>query len=58
MRSPGSATTAAMPIASYVDKFRAEFQAHIDHGGCPFGGAASLEDAFVALLGTGEGLAA
>jgi NADH-quinone oxidoreductase subunit F len=37
---------AAMPIASYVDKFRAEFQAHIDRGGCPFGGASSLEGLF------------
>jgi NADH-quinone oxidoreductase subunit F len=34
---------AAMPVASYVDKFRGEFQAHIDQGGCPFGGASSLE---------------
>ena len=34
---------AAMPIASYVDKFRDEYQAHIDHGGCPFGGESSLE---------------
>jgi NADH-quinone oxidoreductase subunit F len=34
---------AAMPIASYVDRFRDEFRAHIDHGGCPFGGASSLE---------------
>ena len=34
---------AAMPVASYVDKFRAEFQAHIDAGGCPFGGESSLE---------------
>jgi NADH-quinone oxidoreductase subunit F len=34
---------AAMPIASYVDKFRDEFQAHIDHGGCPFAGESSLE---------------
>jgi NADH-quinone oxidoreductase subunit F len=34
---------AAMPIASYVDRFRDEFQAHIDHGGCPFGGESSLE---------------
>jgi hypothetical protein len=32
-----------MPVASYVDKFRAEFQAHIDQGGCPFGGESSLE---------------
>ena len=34
---------AAMPVASYVDKFRDEFQTHIDHGGCPFGGESSLE---------------
>jgi NADH-quinone oxidoreductase subunit F len=27
---------AAMPIASYVDKFRAEFRQHLDEGGCPF----------------------
>ncbi len=29
--------TAAVAVASYVDKFRAEFQAHVDGGGCPFG---------------------
>jgi NADH-quinone oxidoreductase subunit F len=34
---------AAMPIASYVSKFRDEFQAHVDRGGCPFGGESSLE---------------
>jgi NADH-quinone oxidoreductase subunit F len=34
---------AAMPIASYVDKFRAEFQEHVDRGGCPFGGESTLE---------------
>jgi NADH-quinone oxidoreductase subunit F len=34
---------AAMPIASYVDRFRDEFQAHVDGGGCPFGGESSLE---------------
>jgi NADH-quinone oxidoreductase subunit F len=34
---------AAMPVASYIDKFRDEFQAHIDEGGCPYGGASSLE---------------
>jgi NADH-quinone oxidoreductase subunit F len=34
---------AAMPIASYIDRFRDEFQAHIDAGGCPFGGESSLE---------------
>jgi hypothetical protein len=31
-----------MPVASYVDKFRAEFQAHLDHG-CPMAGQSSLE---------------
>ena len=34
---------AAMPIASYVSKFRDEFRAHIDEGGCPLGGESSLE---------------
>jgi NADH-quinone oxidoreductase subunit F len=33
----------AIIIASYVAKFRAEFQAHIDEGACPFGGESSLE---------------
>jgi len=28
--------TAAMAIASYVDKFRDEFVAHLDGNGCPF----------------------
>jgi hypothetical protein len=32
-----------MPIASYIDKFRAEFQAHVKKGGCPFEGESSLE---------------
>ncbi|HJV30297.1 MAG TPA: NADH-quinone oxidoreductase subunit NuoF [Gaiellaceae bacterium] len=27
---------AAMPVASYVDKFRAEFRRHVDDGACPF----------------------
>ena len=27
---------AAMPVASYVDKFRDEFRPHVDDGGCPF----------------------
>jgi NADH-quinone oxidoreductase subunit F len=35
---------AAMPVASYVAKFRAEYQRHIDEAGCPFGGGSSLED--------------
>jgi len=34
---------AAMPVASYVDRFRDEFQAHIDADGCPFGGSSSLD---------------
>jgi NADH-quinone oxidoreductase subunit F len=33
---------AAMPVASYVDKFRAEFQEHLDSG-CPMHGESSLE---------------
>jgi len=33
---------AAMPVASYVSRFRAEFQAHIDEGGCPYGDSSSL----------------
>ena len=33
----------AIAVASYVDKFRDEFQAHIDHGGCPLGDSASLD---------------
>jgi len=33
---------AAMPVASYVDKFRVEFQAHLDSG-CPMHGESSLE---------------
>ena len=37
---------AAMPVASYIDRFRDEFQAHIDHSGCPFGGESSLERVF------------
>jgi NADH-quinone oxidoreductase subunit F len=33
----------AIIVASYVAKFRDEFQAHIDQGGCPFGGHSSLD---------------
>src|SRR5579862_3116908 len=33
----------AIIIASYVAKFRAEFQQHIDEGGCPFVGHSSLD---------------
>ncbi len=33
----------AIIIASYVAKFREEFQAHIDQAGCPFRGSSSLD---------------
>ena len=36
---------AAMPVASYIDRFREEFQAHVEHG-CPMGGDSSLEGIF------------
>jgi NADH-quinone oxidoreductase subunit F len=36
---------AAMPVASYIDRFRAEFQAHFD-GGCPMEGTSSLDNLF------------
>ena len=34
---------AAMPVASYIDKFRAEFQEHMESG-CPMDGESSLEN--------------
>jgi NADH-quinone oxidoreductase subunit F len=34
---------AAMPVASYVAKFRDEFRQHIDESGCPFGGESTLD---------------
>jgi NADH-quinone oxidoreductase subunit F len=34
---------AAMPVASYVAKFRDEFQQHLDEGACPFGGESTLD---------------
>ena len=34
---------AAMPVASYVAKFRDEYQRHIDEGACPFEGESSFE---------------
>ena len=36
--------TAAVAVASYVEKFRAEFIAHVDQGGCPFGESSPLHD--------------
>jgi NADH-quinone oxidoreductase subunit F len=34
---------AAMPIASYVTKFREEFRAHVERGSCPLAGSSPLE---------------
>ena len=34
---------AAMPVASYVAKFRDEYQHHIDEGACPFHGDSTLD---------------
>jgi NADH-quinone oxidoreductase subunit F len=34
---------AAMPVASYIAKFRSEYQRHIDEGGCPYGVASTLD---------------
>ena len=36
--------TAAIAVASYVDKFRGEFVAHVEQGGCPFGDSSPLHD--------------
>jgi len=36
--------TAAIAVASYVEKFRPEFQAHIDEVGCPFGDSSPLHN--------------
>jgi hypothetical protein len=33
-----------MAVASYVAKFRDEFVAHIDGGGCPFGDKSPLDN--------------
>jgi NADH-quinone oxidoreductase subunit F len=38
--------SAAMPVASCVTKFRDEFRAHLDHGGCPFGEDSQLAGLF------------
>jgi NADH-quinone oxidoreductase subunit F len=34
--------SAAMHVAGWVTKFRDEFRAHIEHGGCPFGADSTL----------------
>jgi NADH-quinone oxidoreductase subunit F len=38
--------SAAMPVASCVTKFRDEFNAHLEHRGCPFGEDSSLAHLF------------
>ncbi len=38
--------SAAMPVASCVTKFRAEFREHLVHGGCPFGADSQLAGLF------------
>src|SRR5204863_6900127 len=34
---------AVYPVDSYLKKWRSEFAAHVEQGGCPFGGSSSLE---------------
>jgi NADH-quinone oxidoreductase subunit F len=38
--------SAAMPVASCVTKFRDEFRAHLEHGGCPLGADSQLAGLF------------
>jgi NADH-quinone oxidoreductase subunit F len=37
---------AVYPVSSYLEKWGEEFVAHVDHGGCPYGGESSLEGIF------------
>jgi NADH-quinone oxidoreductase subunit F len=34
---------AVWPVRSYIDNYREEFEAHIEQGGCPYGGESSIE---------------
>jgi NADH-quinone oxidoreductase subunit F len=34
---------AVYPVSSYLRKYRAEFEAHVREGGCPFAGESSIE---------------
>jgi NADH-quinone oxidoreductase subunit F len=34
---------AVYPVSSYLRKYRAEFEAHVTGGACPFGGESSIE---------------
>jgi NADH-quinone oxidoreductase subunit F len=40
---------AVYPVSSYLRKYRSEFEAHIEHRGCPFGGDSSIEGIFAPL---------
>ncbi|MEX2611992.1 MAG: NADH-quinone oxidoreductase subunit NuoF [Gaiellaceae bacterium] len=40
---------AVYPVSSYLQKYRAEFQAHIDGRGCPFEGESSIESIFAPI---------
>jgi NADH-quinone oxidoreductase subunit F len=46
--------TAAMAVASYVDKFRDEFQAHVDRSGCPFGDSSPLHGVLAPVAQHGD----
>jgi NADH-quinone oxidoreductase subunit F len=37
---------AVYPVSSYLRKYRAEFEEHVDGRSCPFGGASSIEGTF------------
>src|SRR4051794_29464880 len=37
---------AVYPVSSYVEKWGEEFVAHVEHGGCPYGGESTLEGIF------------
>jgi hypothetical protein len=34
---------AVYPVASYMEKWGAEFRAHVEQGRCPFGDASSID---------------
>lgn len=40
---------AVYPVSSYLQKYRAEFQAHIDGRACPFEGDSSIESTFAPI---------
>ena len=37
---------AVYPVSSYLEKWGEEFTAHVEQGGCPYGGESSLEAIF------------